>query len=268
MTDEMNKVGEIQRKKKVAIIGTADTARLAPYDDPDFELWGVNNGYMVMQRYTRMFEIHNIVKLHNGTFMRRAGKDFRGQKVNDYIKALAGLNCPIYMQQHWDEIPQSVAYPLNDVALTFGSKLGWFNTPFPEGMVNHAVDAYFTNSISYMMALAILEGYEEMHVYGVDMAVDTEYNFQRPSCEFFLGWAVGRGMKVYIPPQADLLKTRFLYGFGEQAQDQFKMKLQNSKASLEKRLNDVRNSKAHMDAKENQLMGAILGIQEVEKQWS
>jgi len=97
---------------------------------------------------------------------------------------------------------------------------------------------------------------------------NTEYHYQRPSCEFFLGWAVGRGMKVYIPPQADLLKTRFLYGFGEQAQDQFKMKMANSKASLEKRLNDVRNSKAHMEAKENQLMGAILGINEMEKQWS
>ncbi len=267
MTKKKNTEIIIEKKKKVAIVGTADTCKLAPYDDPNFEIWGVNNGFLVMQRWDRMFEIHNIVKAGD-QYLRRAQKEFRGQTVKQYMESLASLNVPVYMQQHWDEIPMSIQYPLIPVVQHFGSTLGWFNQPDFQGMLTRQYDAYFTNTISYMMALAIMEGFEEMHVYGVDMAVDSEYHHQRPSCEFFLGIAVGRGMKVYIPPEADLLKTRFLYGFEEPAQDQFVRKMKNSRASLEKRLSDVRNGKANIDSKENQLIGAIIGIDEVLKNWS
>ena len=34
------------RKKRVAIIGMATTSRhLAPYDDDEFEIWGLNESY-------------------------------------------------------------------------------------------------------------------------------------------------------------------------------------------------------------------------------
>ena len=73
------------------------------------------------------------------------------------------------MQKAWKEVPTSMVYPLDAMLKKFGD--------------------YFTNSISWMLALAIHEGFEEIHVYGVDMAVDTEYHHQRPSCEYFLGLA-------------------------------------------------------------------------------
>jgi hypothetical protein len=77
--------------------------------------------------------------------------------------------------------------------------------------------AYFNNSISWMLALAIAEGFEEIGIYGVDMALDgvtgAEYNHQRPSCEYFLGIAWGRGIRVHLPETSELLKCAYLYGF-------------------------------------------------------
>ncbi len=68
----------------------------------------------------------------------------------DYLKAIASLDCPVYMQQHWDIVPKSVPYPLQDILSSFGR--------------------YFTNSVSYMIALAIKVGAKEIGCWGVDMA--------------------------------------------------------------------------------------------------
>jgi hypothetical protein len=45
------------------------------------------------------------------------------------------------------------------------------------------------------------------------MANDIEYQSQRPSCEYFIGLARGKGIEVYVPPESDLLKCMYLYGF-------------------------------------------------------
>jgi hypothetical protein len=42
-----------------------------------------------------------------------------------------------------------------------------------------------------------------------------EYQHQRPSCEFMLGIAVGRGIQIYKPPGSDLLIADHLYGFSD-----------------------------------------------------
>ncbi len=253
------------KKTKVAIVGTADTCHLAPYDDQEFEIWGVNNGYLLMKRFTRWFEIHPITYV-DGHFYRRGERVFRGTDMDKYMQKLAELNVPIYMQQHWDCVPQSVPYPLAEVAQMFGSQMGWFGQTF-EG-TQPSYDVYLTNTISYMMALAVLEGFEEIHIYGVDMAVSTEYNVQRPSCEFFLGWIAGKGIKLFLPPQCDLLKVRTLYAYGEEVQDKYKLKMKNTRDSLQKRLNEV-SARINTDTiKQNQYVGAIAGVDEMMKNWS
>jgi len=71
-----------------------------------------------------------------------------------------------------------------------------------------------------MIALAVYESltkgtFKEIHVYGVDMALKKEYREQKPSCEYFIGFAMGAGIKVYLPSESDLLRTGALYGFEE-----------------------------------------------------
>ena len=45
------------------------------------------------------------------------------------------------------------------------------------------------------------------------MAWNEEYSEQRPSCEYMLGYAMGRGVKVRISDISDLLQCGHLYAF-------------------------------------------------------
>jgi len=145
--------------KKVAIVGCSDSKNLAPYDDKTWDVWAMNNAFSHVVRRTAWFEIHPVMQLPNGQFQRRKlirpgvfewSDEFRGMPMKEYIESLAHLGCPVYMQQHWDAIPQSIPYPLEEITRKFGR--------------------YFTNSVSFMIALAIAQGYREIGCYGVDMS--------------------------------------------------------------------------------------------------
>ena len=247
---------------KIAIVGCSQSKSLAPFDDLSFEIWGVNNLYPHIPRANRWFEIHEIIQ-QGETYLRRGDTKFRGQSVNDYLKTMGvwtqEKNCPVYMQRKWDLVPTSIFYPVEEMIKKFGG--------------------YFTNSVSWMIALAIHEGAEEIHVYGVDMAVGSEYESQRPSCEYFLGVAVGMGIKIYIPPEADLMKTRFLYGFQEPElrawNKKVKMMLQTTKEKkmrIDKEIQDIRSRMTHeinvREAQIQQYLGAEMALKESDKIWS
>jgi len=79
-----------------------------------------------------------------------------------------------------------------------------------------------------------------MHLYGVDMAQDsvleTEYSYQRPSCEYLLGIAVGRGIKVETAPGSDLLKADRLYGFDS---NQLRVRMMARRRTLQKKVDEL-----------------------------
>lgn len=172
---------------KAAIVGTAPSSRdLAPFTDESWEIWGVSNVYGQIPKWDRWFELHNLES-------RKNEQEYPGHY--DWLKK---QTTPVYMQQRHEEIPASVEYPKQEILDEFGG--------------------YFTNSVSYMIALAIHEGATEIGIYGVDMAINdvgghSEYAHQRPSCEYFIGLAVGRGIKVDIPRESDLLKVGRLYAY-------------------------------------------------------
>ncbi|MDY6844233.1 MAG: hypothetical protein SVW57_09120 [Thermodesulfobacteriota bacterium] len=235
-----------KKSNKLAIVGCSDSRGTTPFEDESFEIWGVNNLFHHIPRWDKWFEIHRIT--HNGlNFLRRGELNFRGESVDDYLKGIDKLNCPVYMQREWPEIKQSVKYPLKEIIGEFGN--------------------YFTNTISYMIALGIYEKYEEIHIYGVDMAVDTEYQWQRPSCEYFIGLAEGRGIKTYLPPESDLIKTRFLYGFEETELTSWNKKMKNMKKAMIERLNKSTKQKEEAYKKEQQYIGALEAVKEIDKVW-
>ncbi len=177
----------MSKELKAAIVGTAPSSRdLAPFTDESWEIWGVSNIYGIIPKWDRWFELHDLES-------RKNTDEFPGHY--DWLKKQTK---PVYMQEAHEEIPGSVEYPKQAILDEFGG--------------------YFTNSVSYMLALAIHEGATEIGIYGVDMAVHdvgghSEYAHQRPSCEYFIGLAVGRGIKVDIPQESDLLKAAKLYAF-------------------------------------------------------
>jgi hypothetical protein len=120
---------------------------------------------------------------------------------------------PIYMQERNPEIPMSVRFPKEKIMAEFGS--------------------YFTNSISWEIAMAIMEGFKKIYLFGIDMATHSEYHYERPSVEYFLGWAKGRGIDIMIPQKSDLLKTLWLYPYEDSAP--FRTKCTARKEELQKR---------------------------------
>jgi len=198
---------KVKQKKRVSIAGSAPSSRhLIPWDQ-EGEFWGCNTMWNAAQRWDKWFELHDF--------------DVIKSDYKDHWKWLTSQppDKPILMQAKHPEIPASVAYPLEQVLGTFGS--------------------YFTNTISYMIAIAILEKADWLGVYGVDMACsgvagESEYAHQRPSCEVMLGWARGVGMEIDIPKEAELLKCRKLYGFG--GHDDFEKKWQARKKELVSRI--------------------------------
>lgn len=184
-------------KDKVAIVGFADGHRDdAPFDDPSFEVWGLNRLHAVLpgKRFDRWFEIHSVPKYYLGG---------DGQPVDtDHLEFLRSFAGPVYLRPQdmgTIQCPSAVPYQIEAVLRDFGS--------------------YQTNSITYMIEYAVAMRFKEIHLFGVDMAQDSlfsaEYASQRPSCEFVLGIAVGRGIKIFKPPGSDLLLCDHLYGFDD-----------------------------------------------------
>lgn len=217
-----------ERRPAVAILGFTDSRNLAPFGDPRFEIWGINELYRFMDiekhGFTRWFEIHERPVID-------------GDK--EHIASLGRFPIPVYMQKHYEDIRASVPFPKAEVEENCGTN-------------------YFTSSIAWMLGLALLEGFEEIHVYGVDMAQETEYFEQRACCEFLIGVAAGRGIKTHVPPQSDLLKAVGQYGWA--GDSNFRIKLEDRMKWLEDQKRQHEQALANIDQQRAQYVGQLQNI--------
>lgn len=191
-----------QGKKTVALVGLSPSScSLAPFDDPEVEIWGLNEAHAFPQwfkRASRWFQIHNTESWKRYI----AKRDVRGHA--DWLKKNE-WNIPIYMQFYVDEVPNSVGYPLYEVVeKVFG------NFRRGENKVK-----YFTSTFAYMMGIAVLEDFERVEIYGFEMADEIEYVQQKACAEFWIGYAMAKGIEIYTPPNCQILYSQ-LYGGNEQ----------------------------------------------------
>lgn len=68
---------------------------------------------------------------------------------------------------------------------------------------------YFACSIAYMIAYAMYKGVKKINLYGVDMSIGSEYQYERPSVLYWIGRAEGLGVKV----NTTINTGNFLYGY-------------------------------------------------------
>ena len=174
--------GLIERtREKIAIVGYATSTRdMAPFDDPTYDVAGLNQIYRFLPREDVHMDIHI-----NWDSENVEGTDHRGW--------LRDCGIPVLMTQHYDDIPTSVAYPV-DAVIQIGTD-------------------YLTSSVAFYIAWAIHQGYKEIALYGIDLVVGPEYQFQKACAEFWLGIAHERGIIVHIPPNCALLKHTHRYGY-------------------------------------------------------
>lgn len=183
--------------RKVAILGKCSSSRHhSPMGMTDWEFWCL--GWDPTPVVDRLFEIH------------ANWREFHGEGSEDagfHHRWLMGQKVPIYMNDIHADIPASARYPIEEVTEMVGKTAKGF--------------VYLESSIAFMMALAMLEYKQglcpdglKIGIWGVDLAVDTEYTYQRPNMEYLIGMARGMGIKVYIPPVSSLLTGAFGQQYG------------------------------------------------------
>ena len=169
------------RRTKVALVGfAAGTKALAPYDDPTWEIWGLNQLYRHVPRADRWFDMH-------------VNFDKENVEGTDHLGWLAKCPIPIYMVARHPEFPHSIRYPVEHMITKYGD--------------------YFTSTISFMLALAIEEGFQEIALYGIDLVVGTEYGYEKPCADFWMGIAIGKGIKITLPTGSALCAQTHRYGY-------------------------------------------------------
>ena len=200
-------------RNKVAIVGFCDTSRmLTPWHDPSFEVWGLNRGHIFHQpsaarivpgtQADRWFDMH-------GKHIWQS-QDRRPGKHQDFLANFPG---PVYLHQKFEELPNALVFPLQELADYFGESLFRLSVKTPGKIVDTKNQPYLSSSIAYEVALAIYEGFEEIWLTGVDLSTESEYAWQKPGVEYLLGIAVGKGIRVVLPDNCPLLRGT-LYGRG------------------------------------------------------
>ena len=171
------------QKDMLAIIGTADTLQATPWDDKQFEIWGVAQcvTFPVFKRADILFELHTEGYWADPPVIKR---------LNDWPGRLV-------MQDHYEEVPNSEKFPIKTIT---------------------QYRPYHRTSVTYMLALAYhsfkVTG-KPFHVslFGIHMEdIREEYAEQRPCCEYWLGRMEDAGMDIFLAGGA-ILSAPFMYGY-------------------------------------------------------
>jgi hypothetical protein len=140
------------------------------------ETWGVND--LLLRRPVKLtFEIHPIP----------IAAELRPKEIEEINRS----GIPVITSMKHELLPNAIVFPLDKMPIE-----------------------YFDNSIAYMIAYALYKGATEIEMYGVALIVEKEYSWERPCVEFWIGYAMGKGVKVTVhePTTIGCFKDRDLYG--------------------------------------------------------
>jgi hypothetical protein len=222
----------ISKKKKVAILGTVPHKLKAPFANDEFEIWAIAHACLgdPLPRVDRIFEIHKWDEV------------LQWGSPQSWEKLFP--NIPVYIREVREDVPHSIAFPFDYIAKKFQ-------------IFDDRNECLQTNSISWMIALAIDEGFDEIHIYGVNMSHSSEYGFQKPSCEYYLGLAKGMGIKIYVPQESDLCKSFYLYGLDEEKQTEMMKKLDDRMIFVQNMHNQYAQNQMVARDMMNKFVGAL-----------
>lgn len=174
----------VRTAPKLAIVGMyGGTRDQAPWDDESYDIWCLNEAYYKdtwVKRYTMWWQMHD-----NGVI-------FQNINDKDHAAWLANCGAPVMMMETHESIPNSVAFPIDEVIQEFGTK-------------------YISSSFAFMVIAAWAMEYERVEAFGFKMSNDGEYFKQRPNADYWLGRLMEREpkMRVYMPEDTEILRGDF-----------------------------------------------------------
>ena len=268
---------------KIAVLGSAGSSvQLAPFTNDnyrkwvegkteslarahaqihdEFEIWGCSPGcWAVIPRATRWFEVHRW----------EPGRAWFSPEYCQFLRDFKGI---VYTGAVVEEIPSHQVYPIDEMEEKFSS---YFMTSSLALMTALAIDtiekiraarAAFrgtetTGAVVRELAAKMLPpGVDQAELdkedkddvigmWGVDMAADEEYVYQRPGCQFFVIEAQRRGIGFYLPPESDLMRPKPVYGVSEWYHNYIKLtararELSGRAGNLQKQIADSTNQLA------------------------
>jgi hypothetical protein len=126
-------------------------------------------------------------------------RSVRNPYVRVLLDAAKKATVPVYTARKVEGYPNLVEYPLESVAGVLGLPA-----------------LYATNSVPYMVAMAIAEGFERIGIYGCDYTYgDGRTEKGRACLEWWCGFAAARGVQIHVPATSSLLESGKpqLYGY-------------------------------------------------------
>lgn len=188
-------------KKTVRLIALGPSCAEASWQEEGKETWGI--------QYTwRHFKLDRAFVMDDKEWIEAKNNSFN--VPIDIAGEMRKTNIPIYVAKKWQDVANTIEYPI-------GRVLEYFKPV-----------KYFMNSVAYMLALAILEGYERIEMYGIDLRyfndlggkMEYHHNWidETHCIAFWAGQAIGRGIELVITKRSSLMKPVMpndpsLYGY-------------------------------------------------------
>jgi hypothetical protein len=220
----------------MAIVGFAENTRdKAPWNNPSIDLFGINEETVWTWFKQDPDKIKGWFQLHKReSFMRPDNHN----DPNHVAWLQKKHTFPIFMQDRYEDIPNSVRFPIEDIRKEFGS--------------------YWRSTLAYIIAWAYIVGYKRIECYGFEMASDSEYWGQRANAAYIAGLARGKGLDVYVPPMCHLFSgIRYAY----------ENNLVGARQDLETNLTRVNNDRNAILADAQSLQGEYLLLNELMKDY-
>ena len=179
--------------KKLAIVGAQERTRNnAPFDNPEYDIWVVSN--WANAEWAK--RVDAVIEVHNQGIYKNHPKD-----PAYWYWLQNNETATVYMQYPDKSVPRSVEMPIEELqALTDNLHV--------LGQSAQVINS----SIAFALALAIHLGYEQIDIYGVEMAASSEYRSQQPIFAFWVGYAAGKGIKLNVNCTEGLF-IQPLYGY-------------------------------------------------------
>jgi len=159
---------------KIVIIGKAPGWKKAPSEG---ETWGIHS-LCLWRPVSMVWDMHRT-------------DEIKTEEQADIIKYVNDNKVPYMTLKKHKDIPTSIEFPLNEMPLI-----------------------YSECSVAYMVWYAVHKGATQIDMYGVCLGLEEEYRDQRPSVEYWVGYARGKGITVIIHGKSAICRgSQKLYGY-------------------------------------------------------